>query len=475
LVFSSHLFVFYFLPIVLLLYYITPMRWRQILLTLASYIFYGWANPWFVFLMMFSTTMDYVIGLIISGKWKLFKSGSNSLNSQRKLGLVLSIVGNMGLLGFFKYFVFAQSNLNMLLEAFGGTGFQIIKIVLPTGISFYTFQSMSYTIDLYRGEIKPAKSLLDFACFVSLFPQLIAGPIVRYSHLADQLTERTHTIDKFSRGVLLFIIGFAKKILLANPMGEVADAAFGSVSPIWYDAWIGVTSYAFQIYFDFSGYSDMAVGLGLMLGFEFPMNFNSPYRADSMTDFWRRWHISLSTWLRDYLYIPLGGNRKGTRRTYLNLAITMLLGGLWHGAKWTFVIWGAIHGILLAYERMIGKDSIYRRFPRPIRIGINFFIVLITWVFFRSDNLSSAIKYLGSMFGASIKHEGALLIGSIIYSRYHILIFLCCIIAVWFGKHSWKIAEKVTPIKVAIMLILFIMSLMAMFTQSFNPFLYFQF
>jgi len=443
----------------------------MILLTLASYIFYGWANPWFVFLMIFSTALDYICGLLISGKPGLISSP----DAQRKLGLVISIAGNLGLLGFFKYFVFIQTNLNMLLEAFGETGFQIIKIILPTGISFYTFQSMSYTIDLYRGEVKPAKSLLDFACFVSLFPQLIAGPIVRYSHLSDQLIERTHTIDKFSRGVMLFIIGFAKKILLANPMGEIADAAFGSISPIWYDAWIGIMSYAFQIYFDFSGYSDMAVGLGLMLGFEFPVNFNSPYHADSMTDFWRRWHISLSTWLRDYLYIPLGGNRKGTRRTYANLAITMLLGGLWHGAKWTFVIWGAIHGILLAYERMIGKNSIYRYLPRPVRVGMNFLIVLITWVFFRADSLTSAIKYLGSMFGASMEYKGSLLIGSIIYSRYHIFVFLICIITTWFGRHSWQIAEKATPAKIVALIILFIISLMAMFTQSFNPFLYFQF
>lgn len=471
-VFSSYLFVFYFLPIVLLIYYISPKQWRHAFLTLASYIFYGWANPWFVFLMMFSTLLNYVCGLMIVGKWN--KSNPSS-TFQKKLGLVLSVVGSLGLLGFFKYFVFVQSNLNAILQAFGQTGFQIIKIVLPTGISFYTFQAMSYTIDLYRGVVKPARSLLDFACYVSLFPQLIAGPIVRYSHVADQLVTRTHTIDKFARGVLLFIIGFAKKIMLANPMGEVADAVFGAESPMWYDAWMGVTCYAFQIYFDFSGYSDMAVGLGLMFGFEFPMNFNSPYRADSITDFWRRWHISLSTWLRDYLYIPLGGNRKGVRRTYFNLAIVMLLGGLWHGAKWTFVIWGAIHGVLLAYERMRGKESIYHRLPLPLRIAINFFIVLITWVFFRADSLSLAVKYLGSMLGVSHYHQGSLILGSIIYSRYHLFIFLCCAIIVWAGKHSWKIVEKITPIKAMILIALFILSLLAMFTQSYNPFLYFQF
>jgi alginate O-acetyltransferase complex protein AlgI len=219
----------------------------------------------------------------------------------------------------------------------------------------------------------------------------------------------------------------------------------------------------------------MAVGLGLMLGFQFLKNFNSPYKADSITDFWRRWHISLSTWLRDYLYIPLGGNRKGTRRTYFNLFVVMLLGGLWHGAKWTFVIWGGIHGLLLAYERMMGKESLYRRLPSIIRVAITFLIVLMAWVFFRSDNLPSAIGYLRSMFGLSVSTGSSVLLGSIIYSRYHVIMFLCCAFVVWFGRHSWQIVEKITPGKAIIMIFLFILALLAMFTQSFNPFLYFQF
>lgn len=479
-VFSSYFFVFYFLPIVLLLYYIIPIRQRHALLIIASYIFYGWATPWFVFLMMFSTLVNYTSGLMIAGKLNPFgkrnsPDGNPASLKQRKLAVIISVIANLGLLGFFKYFVFAQNNLNGIIEFFGGTAFHIIKVVLPTGISFYTFQAMSYTIDVYRGDAKPTNSLLDFACYVSLFPQLIAGPIVRYRDIASQLENRSHTIDKFSRGVLLFIIGFSKKILLANPMGEIADAAFGAGSLVWYDAWVGVLGYAFQIYFDFSAYSDMAVGLGLMLGFQFLKNFDSPYQADSMTNFWQRWHISLSTWLRDYLYIPLGGNRKGTRRTYFNLFVVMLLGGLWHGAKWTFVIWGGVHGILLAYERMIGKDSFYRRLPRVIRIIFTFLIVLITWVFFRADNLPSAISYLSAMFSLSTSAGGSVLLGSIIYSRYHLIILLCCAVAVWFGKHSWQIVEKVNPGKVIIMIILFIISLLAMFTQSFNPFLYFQF
>ncbi|MBD3180687.1 hypothetical protein GF312_00240 [Candidatus Poribacteria bacterium] len=480
-VFSTHIFVFYFLPVVLLVYYVMPDRWRHAFLTLASYFFYGWTNPWFVFIMMFSTIVDYVCGLMVAGKWNPMGKADNPHDGnpasmkQRRLAVLISVVTNLSLLGFFKYFVFVQSNLNIILELFGEETLQVMKIVLPTGISFYTFQSMSYTIDVYRGEAETAESLLDFACYVSLFPQLIAGPIVRYRDVASQLVNRDHTAEKFTTGVMLFIIGFAKKILLANPMGEVADAAFGAGSLVWYDAWIGAMGYAFQIYFDFSGYSDMAVGLGLMLGFRFPINFDSPYRADSITDFWRRWHISLSTWLKDYLYIPLGGNRRGNIRTYINLFIVMFLGGFWHGAQWTFVIWGGIHGIMLAGERMMGRDSIYRRLPRIMRITITFLIILVTWVFFRAESLDQAMKYLGYMFGINRPYAGAELIGSIIYSRDHVVMFIVCAIAVWFGRHSWKIVEKITFAKVVVLILLFIIALFAMFTQSFNPFLYFQF
>jgi alginate O-acetyltransferase complex protein AlgI len=274
---------------------------------------------------------------------------------------------------------------------------------------------------------------------------------------------------------MFFILGFAKKILLANPMGEIADAAFGAGSLIWYDAWTGVTAYAFQIYFDFSGYSDMAIGLGLMLGFQFRKNFDSPYKSDSITDFWRRWHISLSSWLRDNLYIPLGGNRRGRRRTYVNLFIVMFLGGFWHGAKWTFVIWGGVHGILLAFERMIGKDSIYRALPRPIRVMLTFIIVLITWVFFRAVDLTSAIRYLGSMFGLRRPAAGASLLGAVLYSRDHLIILMACAIAVWFGRQSWDMAQEISLVKAIAIIGLLIWALAAMFTQSFNPFLYFQF
>ncbi|MBN1809904.1 MAG: MBOAT family protein [Planctomycetes bacterium] len=481
-VFSSHVFLFYFLPIVLALYAVTPMRWKQPLLTVLSYIFYGWANPWFVTLMMFSTLNDYICGLMIVGKWNPIgkldqpdEFGYTSTVFQRKVAVALSVITNLGLLGFFKYFVFAQENLNWILQTFGHDAMTLFKVTLPVGISFYTFQSMSYSIDLYRGHAKPAKSLLDFSCYVALFPQLVAGPIVRYSDIADQLSVRTHTLDKFARGTIFFMLGFAKKILLANPMGEVADAAFNAGGIHCFDAWTGVVAYAFQIYFDFSGYSDMAIGMGLMLGFKFPKNFDSPYHADSITNFWNRWHMSLSTWLRDYLYIPLGGNRKGPRRTYINLAAVMLLGGLWHGAAWNFVVWGAIHGGMLAGERLIGKDSPYRKLPKPIRVAVTFVVVLFTWVFFRAVDLSSSIAYCKTMLGFGPDTPGSSLVSPTIYTVNHIVIFAVCAFVVWGTRQSWEHAKTVTPLKIALLIPLFVWAVLVMWTQSFNPFLYFQF
>ena len=472
-VFASHIFIFYFLPTALLLYYLVPRKSKHLILTIVSYIFYGWANPWYILLILASTAVDYLCGLMIAGRITLFPSSSHT---QRRLAVFISVVTNLSLLGFFKYFAFAQSNLNAILQAFGREAFEVLRITLPVGISFYTFQSMSYTIDLYRGHARPANSFVDFACYVSMFPQLVAGPIVRYSDIADQLIHRTCTLEKFSRGMIFFILGFAKKVLLANPMGEVADASFNAGSLTWYDAWIGVIAYAFQIYFDFSGYSDMAIGLGLMLGFQFSKNFDSPYHAESITSFWRRWHISLSSWLRDYLYIPLGGNRKGRKRTYFNLMTVMLLGGLWHGAQWKFVIWGGIHGCMLAFERMLGKESPYRFLPRAFRVMITFTIILITWVFFRADSLREALRYLGYMFGLKKAWHTSLLLGSIIYTPYHLIIMFTCAAVTWFGKQSWDFAQSgITPLKLTMLIPLFILTLATLFTQGFNPFLYFQF
>src|SRR3954464_10485284 len=379
-VFTTHIFVFYFLPLFLLIYYSLPNRWRNAWITIGSYIFYGWWQPWFVGLMAFTTVLDFIWGKVITRE--------GATQGERKLAVVACVATNLTLLAFFKYYMFAAQTLNQMWVAAGGSAFRVVDVVLPIGISFYTFHSLTYVIDLYRGHATPAKSLSGFSAFVALFPDLVAGPIIRYKTLAEQLREREHLAVRFASGVAIFVLGFGKKILLANPCGEVADAVFGAANPLPLDAWVGVLAYAFQIYFDFSGYSDMAVGLGRMLGFEFPRNFDAPYRAESITELWRRWHISLSSVLRDYLYYSLGGNRKGEGRTFFNLAVVMLLGGLWHGAKWTFVAWGAFHGLLLVLERWRGKQSFYSGLPKPGRIAVTFLLVLFSWVLFRADNLT---------------------------------------------------------------------------------------
>lgn len=350
------------------------------------------------------------------------------------------------------------------------------RIILPLGISFYTFQSLSYTIDVYRGDAKGMKNFIDFSCFVSMFPHLVAGPILKFSYLADQLENRTLTMDKFARGVSFFALGMAKKILIANPCGKIADLAFNAGSIHFTDAWFGIFGYSFQIYFDFSGYSDMAIGLGLMLGFVFARNFDSPYRSQSITEFWRRWHISLSTWLREYLYIPLGGNRKGKARTYINLAVTMLLGGLWHGASWNYVVWGGIHGGTLAFERSLGKKSPYGALPKVLRVVLTFLIVLVAWVFFRAENLHKAVTYLASMVG--IQHHvqaGASLLSGILYQPYYLVCFIAGAILVWKAPDTWEWTQRLTWPKAVTALALFWLALIILHTQEYNPFIYFIF
>ncbi|MEP6533732.1 MAG: MBOAT family O-acyltransferase [Bryobacteraceae bacterium] len=465
-VFTSQVFLFYFLPIVLLLYYLLP-RYRNGFLTCASYVFYGWWEPWFVLLMLFSTVLDFVCGRLI---------GSPGASARtRKTALVTAICGDLALLAFFKYYTFAAGNMNQLLSVFGAGSLPMMRIVLPIGISFYTFESMSYTIDVYRGEAPRARRFSDISCFVSLFPHLVAGPIVRYNVLAEQIRHRVHSLEKFTAGVAIFALGFAKKILLANPMGSVANAVFDSSTPYAIDAWAGVIAYSFQIYFDFSGYSDMAIGLGRMFGFVIPENFRSPYLAESITDFWRRWHISLSTWLRDYLYLPLGGNRKGPRRTYVNLALVMLFGGLWHGANWTYVAWGAWHGGLLVFERWIGKKSPYEFLPQPLRVAATYVLVLLSWVLFRAGSITEAGTFLRTMFGAAKPSGAAALLGAEIYTPYYLFILLLCALISfqpievhqWTARLTWPKAVALAP--------LLLFSIGAMFTQTFNPFLYFQF
>ncbi len=482
-VFSSHLFCFYFLPLVVGVYYLLPRRLRHFGLTLLSYLFYGWANPAFVFLMLFSTVVDYVCALVIVGRGPLAGGEIAALAPgercrRQKAALAVSICGNLSLLGFFKYFNFTVESLGALLTAagLGGLGAEpVLRVTLPLGISFYTFQSMSYTIDVYRGRAAPLRNPIDFACFVSMFPQLVAGPILRFSEVADQLRERTHTIRKVARGSAFFALGLAKKVLLANPCGKIADTVFDAGSAGMLDAWYGACAYAFQIYFDFSGYSDMAIGLGLILGFAFPKNFDSPYRSASITEFWRRWHMSLSRWLRDYLYIPLGGNRRGTARTYVNLAAVMLLGGLWHGAAWNFVIWGGFHGVLLAAERTRGGEQATAGLPRVVRVMTTFFLVLISWVFFRAADLPGALEYLASMAGLAAARPEAALLGGLIHQPYYFGSFAVAALVVWAAPQTWDWSRRLSVPKLISSLALLWLALVVMETQGYNPFIYFIF
>ena len=469
-VFSSYVFVFVFLPAVLLAYYAAPRKTRHGLLALLSYGFYGWANPAFVLLMLFSTAVDHRCGLI-AGR-------GDQAAAKRRAALVVSIVVNLSVLGFFKYFNFGIDNYNALVTALGGDHLQwetFLRITLPLGISFYTFQSMSYTIDVYRRHAEPVRNFVDFACYVSMFPQLVAGPIVRFREIADQLAERGHSVAKFARGVSFFAFGMAKKILIANPCGKIADVCFDAGSLTVIDAWYGIVAYSFQIYFDFSAYSDMAVGLGLMLGFAFPKNFDSRYLSQSITEFWRRWHLSLSSFLRDYLYIPLGGNRKGDARTAANLMTVMLLGGLWHGALWNFVIWGGIHGAMLVVERRFGKDSVYRRLPATVKIVITFLIVTIAWVFFRAPTLTDAVDYLAAMVGLGTETAGGPMIAGLIYQPYYVLVMLVAAGVIWLAPQTWDFTRKLTWPRAVWGAAAFALAVAVMMGQAFNPFIYFIF
>jgi alginate O-acetyltransferase complex protein AlgI len=485
-VFSSHLFLFGFLPLALAAYYLAPRRGRHLVLTLASYVFYGWAHPAFVLLLFLSTAIDYWAGLVqATDSWTPFGRGVAALDPdaprsrRQRAAVTISIVSNLSILGFFKYFHFGVDSWNALAAATGAGGATFdtaLAVTLPLGISFYTFQSMSYSIDVYRGRAAAMSSFVDFACFVSMFPQLVAGPIIRFSEVADQLAERTHTASKFARGVAFLAVGLAKKVLLANPCGKIADTVFDAASSTVLDAWYGLAAYAFQIYFDFSGYSDMAIGLGLMLGFVFPKNFDSPYRARSITEFWRRWHLSLSTWLRDYLYVPLGGNRKGRRRTYVNLAIVMLLGGLWHGAAWNFVAWGAAHGALLAAERAAGgPDRLWRWVPARLRTAWTFLLVLLTWVPFRAPDFATTASYFARLFGLAEVSAAASLLPGVVLAPYLAGTFLVAAAVTWGAPQTWVWTREMGAGKTGIALGLFALAVVALATQKFNPFIYFIF
>lgn len=483
-VFSSNLFLFFFLPLVLAAYFLCPSRWRPHLLTLCGLFFYGWSNPLFIALMLLTTSVDYAAGLLMAGGRGRADAGSISLpildvggprSRRQKSALALSLGCNLALLGFFKYFNFGVEALRQLATSLGlGALIQgpVLEVALPLGISFYTFQSMSYTVDVYRGHVAALRSFPLFISFVTMFPQLVAGPIIRFRDVHDQILNRSHTLEKFTRGLAFFIIGLGKKVVLGNPCGRIADTCFGADSLNALEAWSGMLAYAMQIYFDFSGYSDMAVGLGLMIGFVLPRNFDSPYRSQGVTDFWRRWHITLSTWLRDYLYVTLGGNRLGTKRTYLNLFLVMLLGGLWHGASWNFIIWGGAHGLWLAAERFL-KPRLSWRPSALTGTLLTFLGVSLLWVPFRAHSLADTMNYLGFLLGSG--GSGAPLVWSSISSPYLLGSLLLAVLIAFAGRSSWELTRQLKAGRALMLLALLALSLSLLASQSYNPFIYFNF
>ena len=390
-VFSSNIFLFVFLPAFLAVYFLLPARWRNAWIIVGSYAFYAWWRVDFVLLFAFVTGLNFWVGHRIAAAHHL---GNASL---AKRWVTIGVAVDLAVLGYFKYVNFGVDSFNLMLTSAGIAPFHLADIVLPIGISFYTFQAISYVVDVYRRDTRPADSLVDFAAFIALFPQLIAGPVLRYKDLAAQLRHRQLSTEMFGEGVMRFMQGFIKKVLIADSLAPLVDAGFALEDPSMADAWLATAAYTVQLYFDFSGYTDMAIGLGLMMGFRFTENFKQPYVSQSITEFWRRWHISLSTWLKDYLYIPLGGNRLGTRRTYVNLLLTMVLGGFWHGANWTFLIWGAWHGAILAAERRLGVDAAPSGF-NVLRWGLTLLFVMLGWVVFRAEDVGVAIGLYAAMF-----------------------------------------------------------------------------
>jgi alginate O-acetyltransferase complex protein AlgI len=392
--FNTYEFIYLFVPIVLIGFYSIPrIHFKILFLTLASYFFYGFWNYQFIPLLLGSTLIDFFVGKKIHQ--------TESLAKRRTL-LLVSMITNLGVLGFFKYFNFFSDSFFSFANAVNLEmgSFTPWDIILPVGISFYTFQSMSYTIDVYRRSTGPYENFVSFAAYVSLFPQLVAGPIIRHNDLVPQLMDHSSykfNANNFSQGLILFVLGLSKKVLIADRIGVTVDTLLPNLEYLTgLESWLCLLGYTTQLYFDFSGYSDMAIGLGKMMNLDFPINFNSPYKSKSITEFWQRWHMTLSSWLRDYLYISLGGNRKGTFKTYRNLFLTMLLGGLWHGANWTFVAWGAFHGSILIIERKLNWPKV--KAPAFLKMGLTFLLVMIGWAFFRSPSISFAIDWIGQLF-----------------------------------------------------------------------------
>lgn len=466
--FSSVTFLFVFFPITLLVYVISPRILKNVVLLIASLIFYAWGEPIYICLMVLSILLNYVCGKDVYMAKQEGQTG--------KKELVFALVSNLILLGFFKYFGFFIGVLNQVLPV----SVPYRSLALPIGISFYTFQAISYIIDVYRGEVEPQRNVMNFALYITMFPQLIAGPIVRYIDIDRQLSERKESFEKFGAGARYFIVGLGKKVILANGIGNVFNMIHGSFlqqgTTYVLTAWIGATAYALQIYFDFSGYSDMAIGLGKMFGFDFRRNFNYPYMSKSITEFWRRWHISLGTWFREYVYIPLGGNKKGKRRQVLNLLIVWTLTGFWHGAAWNFMVWGLYYGIFLILEKFVW-GSVLERSPGWVQRIYSLVVVLIGWVFFFSGSLKSAVSYVGTMFG--VGSTGIFDSMSLYYVASNWLIFLCCIVGStpmmvgllssdkYPGNPRWLVPSLYTGI--------FLVALSCLISSTFNPFLYFRF
>lgn len=471
-VFSSSLFLLYFLPAFLLVYYLSPKLLKNYVALIASLFFYAWGAPDFIFIVVGSIVLDFYLV-----KWMY------QAQAKRKRWLTgASIVLNVGLLLYFKYANFFIENLDVLLKSFGLQAVHWSKIALPIGISFFTFQKMTYAIDVYRGIHKPLNKVSDLALYILMFPQLIAGPIVRFNEIADQLKDRSNNenVDNRLTGFFRFSLGLAKKVLIANPLGAYADSIFAADAAQLGSAylWIGILAYAFQIYYDFAGYSDMAIGLGRMIGFDFPENFNNPYISQNISEFWRRWHMTLGSWMRDYLYIPLGGNRVSIKRMYFNLWLVFLISGFWHGAAWNFVVWGAFHGAFLIADRLF-LLRFYKRIGKLPSVLITFVITLIGWVLFRSESMDQVWQFCVGMFRFSSGE-------SVFVSRevWMTMIF-AAIFSFWayfpaierWQKSLFSKQHRLVSLLLMglISLVWLILSLGSITSSGFNPFIYFRF
>ncbi|WHX48662.1 MBOAT family O-acyltransferase [Paenibacillus woosongensis] len=481
-VFSSPIFLFVFLPIILIGYFLIRTKYKNLFLLGASLLFYCWGEPKYVLLMLVSILLNYIFGILVENnknKGKLAKKITG-----------LAVVVNLGILILYKYANFIIDNLNVVAQSIGFKPIYLEPIDLPIGISFYTFQAMSYVIDVYRRDTVAQRKLSDHALYISLFPQLVAGPIVRYSDISEQIKNRKTTIEDFEYGIRRFIIGLGKKVLIANPLGRIADDIFSLSGENLSSSlsWFGLICYSFQIYYDFSGYSDMAIGLGRMFGFKFLENFNYPYISKSIKEFWRRWHISLSSWFRDYVYIPLGGSRSTVFVTYRNLIIVFLLTGIWHGASWNFIVWGLFHGLFLLLERT-RFGNLLDKIWSPIKLVYTLFVVMIGWVFFKSETFGSSVIYLKAMFNLYSNNISNLYNVSMFINNEILLVLCIAIIGAtpipkkMVNKIEHHINKKKSivlkigyeSLYIASLIALLLFSVMSLATSTYNPFIYFRF